>query len=152
METYSYKLYLPLYKEPSAHFKRFMNSIKDSDGPVKYLSQWANSKLTFIPSVVVNEGEAPLSRASLSSEALMKPTAKAVNVTEMSKFCSMFNMLSAIQSSNIKSVKSNKCHMHLDLTEMPEEYPDSLYVLLVSFETKDLAISIGVDNFFKLLG
>ena len=124
-----------------------MSSFKDSDGPVKYLSQWANSKLTFVPSLVVHEGDVPLYRASLSSESLRKPSSKAVSVKDMSKFCSMFNMLSSVQS-----VKSNKCIMHMDLTEMKEEFPDSLYVLMVSFETKDLAISIGVDSFFKLLG
>ena len=139
METYSYKLYLPLYKEPSAHFKRFMNSLKGSDGPVKYLSQWANGKLTFLPSVVVYKEDVQLYRASLSSEALRNPSSNSVRVKDVSKFCSMFNMLSSIQG-----VKSNKCK--------EEEFPNSLYVLMVSFETKDLAISIGVDNFFKLLG
>lgn len=147
METYSYKLYLPLYKEPSAHFKRFMNSLKGSDGPVKYLSQWANGKLTFLPSVVVYKEDVQLYRASLSSEALRNPSSNSVCVKDVSKFCSMFNMLSSIQG-----VKSNKCTMHIDLTEKEEEFPNSLYVLMVSFETKDLAISIGVDNFFKLLG
>lgn len=150
MKTYDYKLYLPLYKEPSAHFKRFLNSIKDSNGQVKYISEWFNGKLTFIPSVVVSESDAPPARASLSREVLRKPSSKAVNTDDISKFCTLFNMLSSFQSSPIKFAKSNKCSMYMDLTEMPEEYPDSLYVLFVSFETNNMAVSIILDSFFKL--
>lgn len=137
----NHTIYLPLYEEPSTHFKNFVSKMQGSSYLPNYLALFSQNRLTFFPSVATDE-ESPLRKASTAI-----PTTSTKREKEVSKFVTQFNMLSSISSGR----HSGKCTLDISFSEMPEKFPKSTNVLVVSLSTNDLAVSMAIDNLFKVL-
>ncbi len=136
----NYTIYLPLYEEPSAHFKNFVNKMQGSSYLPHYLALFSQNRLTFFPSVATDK-ESPLRKASTAIIPTSSKRAK-----EISKFVTQFNMLSIVTGRH-----SGKCTLDISFSEMPEKFPKSTNVLVVNLSTNDLAVSMAIDNLFKVL-
>lgn len=144
----NYTIYLPLYDEVSTHFKNFVSEMASSSYLSKYLVQYDHDRLTFFPSAVTTEEKGFLKRASIP-EKVLKPASGKLNLKAVSTFATKFNMLASMASSRIGS--KSKSSFNIGLTEMPEEFPNSKNVLAINLNTKDLALSMAIDNLFKVL-
>ena len=144
----NYTIYLPLYDEVSTHFKNFVSEMASSSYLSKYLVQYDHDRLTFFPSAVTTEEKGFLKRASIP-EKVLKPANEKLNLKSVSTFATKFNMLASMPSSRVGS--KSKSSFRIEFTEMPEEFPNSKNVLAISLNTKDLALSMAIDNLFKLL-
>ena len=144
----NYTIYLPLYDEVSTHFKNFVSEMASSSYLSKYLVQYDQDRLTFFPSAVTTEEKGFLKRASIP-EKVLKPANEKLNLKSVSTFATKFNMLASMASSRVGS--KSKSSFRIEFTEMPEEFPNSKNVLAISLNTKDLALSMAIDNLFKVL-
>ena len=144
----NYTIYLPLYDEVSTHFKNFVFEMASSSYLSKYLVQYDHDRLTFFPSAVTTEEKGFLKRASIP-EKVLKPANEKLNLKSVSTFATKFNMLASMASSRVGS--KSKSSFRIEFTEMPEEFPNSKNVLAISLNTKDLALSMAIDNLFKVL-
>lgn len=144
----NYTIYLPLYDEVSPHFKNFVSEMVTPAYLPKYLAQFDQARLTFFPSTVSAEEKGVLKRASIPEKAL-KPANGKLNLKEVSTFATKFNMLASMASSRVGS--KSKSSFYIDFTTMPDEFPGSKSVLAISLSTKDLALSMAIDNLFKVL-
>lgn len=144
----NYTIYLPLYDEVSTRFKNFVSEMASSSYLSKYLVQYDHDRLTFFPSAVTTEEKGFLKRASIP-EKVLKPANEKLNLKSVSTFATKFNMLASMPSSRVGS--KSKSSFRIEFTEMPEEFPNSKNVLAISLNTKDLALSMAIDNLFKLL-
>lgn len=144
----NYTIYLPLYDEVSTHFKNFVSEMASSSYLSKYLVQYDQDRLTFFPSAVTTEEKGFLKRASIP-EKVLKPANEKLNLKSVSTFATKFNMLASMASSRVGS--KSKSSFRIEFTEMPEEFPNSQNVLAISLNTKDLALSMAIDNLFKVL-
>ena len=143
----NYTLYLPLYGEVSSHFKNFVSEMATSPYLSKYLVQFDQDRLSFFPSVIA-ENRGNLKRASIPEKVLTPPHGK-LNLKSVSTFATKFNMLASMASSRFGSKSTNS--FYIDLTAMPDEFKDSKSVLVIKLNTKDLALSMAIDNLFKVL-
>lgn len=144
----NYTIYLPLYDEVSTHFKNFVSEMAFSSHLSKYLVQYNHDRLTFFPSAVIAEEKVLLKRTSIP-EKVLKPANGRFNLKAVSTFATKFNMLASMASSRVGS--KSKSSFLIEFTEMPEEFPNSKNVLAISLNTKDLALSMAIDNLFKVL-
>ena len=144
----NYTIYLPLYDEVSTRFKNFVSEMASSSYLSKYLVQYDHDRLTFFPSAVTTEEKGFLKRASIP-EKVLKPANEKLNLKSVSTFATKFNMLASMPSSRVGS--KSKSSFRIEFTEMPEEFPNSKNLLAISLNTKDLALSMAIDNLFKLL-
>lgn len=144
----NYTIYLPLYDEVSTHFKNFVSEMASSSYLSKYLVQYDHDRLTFFPSAVTTKEKGFLKRASIP-EKVLKPANEKLNLKSVSTFATKFNMLASMASSRVGS--KSKSSFRIEFTEMPEEFPNSKNVLAISLNTKDLALSMAIDNLFKVL-
>ena len=144
----NYTIYLPLYDEVSTRFKNFVSEMASSSYLSKYLVQYDHDRLTFFPSAVTTEEKGFLKRASIP-EKVLKPANEKLNLKSVSTFATKFNMLASMPSSRVGS--KSKSSFRIEFTEMPEEFPNSKNVLAISLNTKDLALSMAIDNLFKVL-
>ncbi len=144
----NYTIYLPLYEEVSTRFKKFVSEMATSSYLSKYLVQYGHDRLTFFPSTVNAEEKVFLKKASIP-ENVLKPANGKLNLKSVSTFATKFNMLASMASSRVGS--KSKSSFLISFTEMPDEFPNSKSVLTISLNTKDLALSMAIDNLFKVL-
>lgn len=144
----NYTIYLPLYDEVSTRFKNFVSEMTTSSYLSKYLVQYDHDRLTFFPSAVTSEEKGFLKKASIPEKAL-KPANGKFNLKSVSTFATKFNMLASMAPSRIGS--KSKSSFRIEFTLMPEEFEGSKCVLAISLQTNDLALSMAIDNLFKLL-
>lgn len=148
MENYTiYTLYLPLYGEVSSHFKSFVSEMTTSPSLAKYLVQFDQGRLSFLPSVIA-ENRSNLKRVSIQ-EKVLTPSNGKLDLKSVSTFATKFNMLASMASSRLGSKSTNS--FYIELTTMPEEFKDSKSVLVITLKTKDLALTMAIDNLFKVL-
>lgn len=145
--NFSYSIYLPLYKEASPHFRKFVSEM--TPNLPMYLAQISQSRLNFLPSSAVAETDGQkvtLPKASIPLKSLLKRSSRKTQLKRISRFATQFNMLNSIASS-----RGNKCICSIELCQMQEKFPKSVEVLNVTMLTKDLAVSLAADGLFKVL-
>lgn len=140
-----YKFYLPLYEEPSGHFKAFINDFLQNQS---YVAQLTVERLNFLPFATKNV-EYKAAKASLPAKAFKHPNQRMPKRIEISKFATKFNILSSLYS---VPQNKRKCKFYLELIENTEMFPNSRRILQITFFTDDLNIRKTIDNHLELIG
>lgn len=151
----TYKIELPLYRDVPRGFRSFISELSNGElcnlanYMVKFDGKKGEERLTFYPFIA----DEKLRKSSIPVRALSNnlkiPTAR--ESKQISQFSTKFNMLSSV----VGARKGRKCIFQMGITEITLEnegkYPKAKAILTVIFETKELALSMAVDNLFKVL-
>lgn len=155
-----YKIELPLYRDVPRSFRSFISELSKSDVELCNLANYmvkfetttkGEERLTFYP--FLSTADEKLKKASIPVRMLCNnlklPTVR--ERKQISLFATKFNMLSSV----VGARKGRKCIFQMGITEITLEnegkYPKAKAILTVIFETKELALSMAVDNLFKVL-
>ena len=155
VETYSIEL--PLYRDVPRNFRSFITELSYGElcnlanYMVKFDGKKGEERLTFYP--FLSSPESKLKKASIPVRALCNnlkiPTTR--EVKQISLFATKFNMLSTV----VGARKGKKCSFNIGIAEITLEnegkYPKAKGILTVIFTTKDFALSMAVDNLFKVV-
>ncbi len=140
-----YNIMLPIYGEVSTNFKKFVTEVTNLNCLRKYLVQFSNGRLWFLPSVDT-EGEVKLRKSSIDARVLIRNGDS--DLKKIKDFGSRFNMLATVAMS---SKLGGSTTFDIKLMEVFEYYMKSQYVLEVSLKTDDMVVILSVSNLFKAL-
>lgn len=153
----TYKIELPLYRDVPRSFRSFISELSYGElcnlanYMVKFDGKKGEERLTFYP--FLSPADEKLKKASIPVRALSNnlkvPTVR--ESKQISQFATKFNMLSSV----VGARKGRKCNFKIGIAEISLEneakYAKAKAILTVVFETKELALSMAVDNLFKVL-
>lgn len=153
----TYKIELPLYCDVPQSFNSFISELSYGElcnlanYMVKFDGKKGEERLTFYP--FLSSADEKLKKSSIPVRALSNnlkmPTVR--ESKQISQFATKFNMLSSV----VGARKGRKCNFIIGIAEANLEnetkYPKAKAILTIVFETKELALSMAVDNLFKVL-
>lgn len=152
-----YRIELPLYRDVPRSFRSFISELSYGElcnlanYMVKFDGKKGEERLTFYP--FLSPADEKLKKASIPVRALSNnlkmPTVR--ESKQISQFATKFNMLSSVVGG---ARKGRKCNFKIGIAEISLENEGKYKakaILTVIFETKELALSMAVDNLFKVV-
>lgn len=124
-----YILELPLSREPSPHFKRFIETLS-KDHTLDCTAQFWRGKLTFSSNAMLTEDGNSGSKASIVVDS-HKTTYREVSI-----FTSKFNASMSVLSNNRECIEVSLCNENF---------------ITVTINVDDLASKMAIDNFFTVI-
>ena len=144
---YKHTFEVPLYVEPSQHFKRFLKNLGNPFSKQCMVSYWQNQeKLTFSSKELDDEKERKASVVPISSD--LSVSKRRQLERNVSSFASKFNSSMAL--------RGNDLEMSMELVNISQEdvnhYGNALKsVLRLTIVSKSLAKEIALKNFFMVI-